>query len=439
MRLFPQWLLVLLSKLLLPRICVAEITDGNINFSYRVTAADLNEAARRDGGRGDGARSVFVKQALGHLKRVPQMTLERERMKREVHYLREARLVLGDKLAPEFLPRVLHFDPSDMFLIMEFLDGYVLLFEELFARGSVRREAALQLGEFMGRVHGRTATLGPFQSARRTIERAGIYWNGALREVQREHVYSMLFRESEKGRRIAKADSDLMGAVAYLKARYLGYSFGHDDLLALCHGDLHPGSVMLNPSGNVKVIDPEFCVFAPPGLDVGSLFSGFTLAHLFHSLPTETPPTEIKPPAGELALVDAMSAVWKRYESVLLAEGVSATQVARVGADAVGYALIEVLRTSLGFSGSRDMSRRISSALLLDAFQEVAIALARDSMPGVITTRPVVPTAPSASESMMSVPFFLRRLATVCEGATEVRSGHQMGEGNLDGRQMMSN
>lgn len=63
MRLFPQWLLVLLSKLLLPRICVAEITDGNINFSYRVTAADLNEAARRDGGRGDGARSVFVKQA----------------------------------------------------------------------------------------------------------------------------------------------------------------------------------------------------------------------------------------------------------------------------------------------------------------------------------------------------------------------------------------
>lgn len=39
---------------------------------------------------------AFTQQALGHLKRVPQMTLERERMKREVHYLREARLVLGD-------------------------------------------------------------------------------------------------------------------------------------------------------------------------------------------------------------------------------------------------------------------------------------------------------------------------------------------------------
>ena len=32
--------------------------------------------------------------------------------------------------------------------------------------------------------------------------------------------------------------------------------------------------------GSVKVIDPEFTVFAPPGLDAGSLMSGFVLAHL---------------------------------------------------------------------------------------------------------------------------------------------------------------
>jgi len=70
--------------------------------------------------------------------------------------------------------------------------------------------------------------------------------------------------------------------VAVLKAQYDGKDPACPCVLS--HGDLHPGSVMANvASGKVKVIDPEFTVYAPPGLDVGSLLSGFVLAAVHHA------------------------------------------------------------------------------------------------------------------------------------------------------------
>ena len=40
-----------------------------------------------------------------------------------------------------------------------------------------------------------------------------------------------------------------------------------------------------------------------------------------------------------------------------------------IGADAVGFTMIEVLRTSLGFAGARDAGRRISDPDALRAYQ----------------------------------------------------------------------
>ena len=57
---------------------------------------------------------------------------------------------------------------------------------------------------------------------------------------------------------------------------------------SLCHGDLYPGSIMVNQEkGLVKIIDPEFAVYGPPGLDVGSLLSGFVLAAVHHAFSAE--------------------------------------------------------------------------------------------------------------------------------------------------------
>ena len=46
------------------------------------------------------------------------------------------------------------------------------------------------------------------------------------------------------------------------------------------------------------MIDPEFTVFAPPGLDAGSLMSGFVLAHLYHTQ-QGLPPAAAVPPGEE--------------------------------------------------------------------------------------------------------------------------------------------
>ena len=57
-----------------------------------------------------------------------------------------------------------------------------------------------------------------------------------------------------------------------------------------------------------------------------------------------------------------------------------------IGADAVGFTMIEVLRTSLGFAGARDAGRRISDPDALRAYQ------ARPPLvPGVRLLDPRVP------------------------------------------------
>ena len=43
---------------------------------------------------------------------------------------------------------------------MEYLDGYTVAFDAVFARGRISKEAAAGLGEFMARAHARTLDRG---------------------------------------------------------------------------------------------------------------------------------------------------------------------------------------------------------------------------------------------------------------------------------------
>merc|ERR1712176_1253813 len=111
-------------------------------------------------------------------------------------------------------------------------------------------------------------------------ELAGRYENRAMRDLQLEFVFTKAFREASDELRAGLMDEAFMAEVSALKALYDGK--GEDNNLALCHGDLHPGSVMVNSEVFVKVIDPEFAVYRPPGLDLGSLLSVYVLAAVHH-------------------------------------------------------------------------------------------------------------------------------------------------------------
>lgn len=356
---FPH-LLNVIAWILLPHLRAIEITDGNVNFSFAVT--------------GRNGRSIFVKQARAFLKWVPSMALERERMEREVAYFEEIATVLeGD--AKRFLPTIHDFDRESSVIIMDYLEDHRVLFEHLFEHGSIPYNAACGLADFTAIVAARTlAPRKPSNAAAAALAagRAEKYWNPTLRAIQQEHVYSICFRESEIGRELA-SDDELMDEVRCLKAKYLGYSFDEFDRWSVCHGDLHPGGVMLGVGG-VKVIDPEFTCFGPPGLDLGSLFSGFVLAYLYHQLGLGAkPPSRDGEPDPDL--LEALRLMWDRYENVLLEEGLDVAQVTRIGEDACGYAMMEVLRTSLGFAGARDPQRRIPNADALKRYQALAVAL----------------------------------------------------------------
>ena len=88
-----------------------------------------------------------------------------------------------------------------------------------------------------------------------------------------------------------------MAEVERLAAKYLGYAEDEHDRGALLHGDFHPGSVMVAGAA-VKVIDPEFTIYGPPGLDVGSLLSGFVLAYLSGGCRRRPPKTTTRQPSS---------------------------------------------------------------------------------------------------------------------------------------------
>ncbi|KAL1493518.1 hypothetical protein AB1Y20_017221 [Prymnesium parvum] len=346
--LFPR-LAALVAWVLAPHLLAEEITDGNVNFSYRVT--------------GRAGRSVFIKQAMAFVKWQPQMPLEAERMLREVSYFDVMRDKLGETLARRFLPEIYHFDQAESILIMEFLDTYSLLFNQLFDTGALSDAAAAALGEYLGHAH--SATLGREAAAGSGCERAHQFWNPSMRKIQLEHVYTICFERSAKGARLA-ADKAFMAEVDYLKAKYLGYSHDALDQYVLCHGDFHPGSVMVDPTREegIKVIDPEFTVYGPPGLDAGSLLSGFVLAFLYR---------ELRARGGGAALLAAIDGLWRAYASRLSAEGMSDAHLRRVEEDTVGFCTIEVLRTSLGFAGARDPHRRVAEPDGLERYQLAAL------------------------------------------------------------------
>ena len=114
-------------SLLCPHLKAQEITDGNVNYSFVVEGR--NEAR------------VFIKQAEAYLKWQPQMALERERMQREVQYFRDVAAALGEQDAARYLPRIYDFDLQSTTFVMEYLAGFIVAFDQIFAIGRMSRAA----------------------------------------------------------------------------------------------------------------------------------------------------------------------------------------------------------------------------------------------------------------------------------------------------------
>jgi 5-methylthioribose kinase len=227
-----------------------------------------------------------------------------------------------------------------MVVIMEFLDGYTLLDHVLVGHaGDYHPNVAVCLGDFMGKVHAAThsSKLGEDRVAALTKQ----FENREMRDVQLEFVFTKCYKEATDEQRAGLTlTPEFMEEVERLKAQYDGKT----DSLVLTHGDLHPGSVMVDPDGNTKVIDPEFTVYGPPGLDVGSLLSGYCLGAIHQAYSGN-------PDAVE-RIVAGAQAIWDAYGTAMT-EGGLGDRLKEVEVETVGFTVAEVCRTALEFAGGR--------------------------------------------------------------------------------------
>jgi len=314
------------------------IQGGNVNFAFCVRSSD--------------GKAVFVKQAPEYVAVFGPdgLPLTSARIQKEVAIINEWTTILGDE-ADQYIPRMYYFDDENKVFVMEFLENFELLDHHLVSKPSVATEVSIasQLGKFMAQTH--LATHSSKVSAERAAFLTSEYENRALRDIQLEFVFTKAYKEvSQTTSKGFKVDDVILAEVNELKARYNG-EVGPGNM-SLCHGDLHPGSVMVKvgDEAQVRVIDPEFTVYGPPGLDVGSLLSGYILGAVRQSFATEDREEKVK---NVKAISEGVIAAWHSYKSVMTKGGMSDELMKEIEIESVGFAVAEVCRTALGFAGIR--------------------------------------------------------------------------------------
>lgn len=341
------------------------IQGGNVNFAFCV--------------RSSCGKAVFVKQAPEYVAVFGPdgLPLTSARIQREVAILKLWTTILGDE-ADKYLPKVYYFDDANKVFVMEFLEDFELLDHHLVTNPSPSTELSIatQLGEFMAKTH--LATHSSKVSSERAAFLTTEYENRALRDIQLEYVFTKAYKEvSEQTSKEFKVDDEFLGEINALKARYNGE--GGAGNMSLCHGDLHPGSVMvkIGDDAQVRVIDPEFTVYGPPGLDVGSLLSGYILGAVHQAYANADNEEEKSKTVS--SITKGVVASWEKYKSVMTGGGISNELIREIEVESVGFAVAEVCRTALGHAGMR-LWLQFDDAKVKDAAVQTALSIVQKCM-----------------------------------------------------------
>jgi 5-methylthioribose kinase len=175
------------------------------------------------------------------------------------------------------MPCLLDFDEKSALLVMEDLFAAEPLIDCY--RGS-RRFKQSQLNE-----------LAQYTSALHSLvvpanEREG-FRNIAMRRLNHEHIFDIPLRQdgalSDMLERITpgldRAADDLRQDRRYCDiVGKLGERYLRHEGPSLIHGDLFPGSLLQTGSGELRVIDPEFCFCGDPEFDIGVFYAHLLLS-----------------------------------------------------------------------------------------------------------------------------------------------------------------
>jgi len=226
--------------------------EGNMNCTLRVRTSQS---------------SIIVKQARPWVEKYPGIDAPWNRALREAKFYEAAG---SDAQLSDRMPKLLSFDPGAKVLVLEDC-GPSPDFTSLYKDAIISPPDLQTLTEFLIRLHTRF----------RDPSLASTFSDPSMRNLNHEHMFEFPLRPGN-GLHLdaitpglaALADqlrhsSAFTSGVAALGKIYLGEG------RTLLHGDYFPGSWLKTASG-VKIIDPEFCFFGLPEIDLGSM-----VAHLY--------------------------------------------------------------------------------------------------------------------------------------------------------------
>jgi len=230
----------------------AKAGDGNMNCTLRVATS---------GGR------LILKQSRPWVEKYPQFAAPWDRALREAEfYQRVSHLpaVAGR------MPRLLGCDEAARLLVLEDL-GEWGDYSDIFQGAPLEVAELRAMGRFLSALH--QINLGEGEPSPLA--------NGDMRALNHAHMFAIPLSQ-ENGLDLEAITPGLSSVARQLQhdAAFVGETarLGREVYLAdgrhLVHGDFFPGSLLRTPAGPM-VIDPEFCHFGRPELDV-SMF----LAHL---------------------------------------------------------------------------------------------------------------------------------------------------------------
>jgi 5-methylthioribose kinase len=335
-----------------------ELSDGNLNFVFRVFESDHPD------------RSILVKQAVPYLR----VAGESWRLSPTRAGFEAGALKLEHQLAPGHVPAPYWFD-QDMFVnAMEDLRFHEVMRKPMVSRVRYQNLGA-SIGTFLAKTTFGTSDFGMEAKAKKVLMTQ--FANTELCEITEDLIFTEPFEpvllenkinrnQFDPGIKTAleklQSDLELKHFVAKLKYRFMTCS------QALLHGDLHTGSIMASQPGehhnaNIRVIDPEFAFFGPIGFDVG-LF----VANLFLNASAQHghAPDANSRDAYRSYLFQQYRFCWETFELGFRAQLENANSISWRSKIFQTDLMLEILRDTAGFAGCEMIRRSVGFAHVFD-------------------------------------------------------------------------
>lgn len=246
------------------KITCKEISDGNINYVYRVSS---------------GGISVILKQAGIHTRSNSSgRILDVNRNAREAEILSYYGTIL-----PELSPKIIYIDKIMNLFVMEDLKDYIILRDALI-QGRIYSHLSEHITSFIVEASLSTADffIDPFVKKENVVK----YINKELCKISEELVFREPFFNKLNENSFSESLNSFVqeklynNKVLHAESIKLKYEF-MNNAQALIHGDLHTGSIFVNDD-YIKVMDCEFAFYGPIGYDLGSIAANFLFAYVYH-------------------------------------------------------------------------------------------------------------------------------------------------------------